>query len=116
MKEWHIDLMTLAVGVACLVCCAGCVMGETGCKVVIGNHFALPKLSTPNDEVEVEIYESTEGMSFATRKNCIVQGEYSNTYTNTYLGVCSRVGQMVAKWRLEPCAESSELTAAQKEE
>ncbi len=110
MKEWHIDLMTLAVGVACLVCCAGCVT-ETGSVTVVGEHFALPTLSSVNDEVDIKIYESVEGAVVKTRKNSLVKITYHNKSKTTALGCYDDDSDMTLTVEIEPLSEAVDCVA-----
>ncbi len=92
----------------------GCITGETGSRTVIGNHFALPKLSTPSGDVEIMVYESTEGASVTTRKDSRVEISYSNHYTNTVLGVWNKRGEMVLTVKVEPLQTTTEEPCSEK--
>ncbi len=107
-----IDLLVILSGLLFIlflsVCCGGCMNSDTGSRTVIGNHYALPKLSTTGGEVEFNLYESTEGAVVTTRKDSRVAITYANAYTNNILGLWEKVGRMTLAVEVEPLAVGSE--------
>ncbi len=99
-------LLAFIFGAITLVFCAGCITGETGSRTVVGNHYALPTISSINDEFDLKIYESTEGAVVTTRKNSLVEITYANTYTNSIFGVWDKVGAMNLAVKIEPLSEA----------
>lgn len=91
------------VGVAALmIYAAGCRSADCGSRTVVGNRTVLPKLSSDASDLDVEVYESTEGAVVYTRKDSRVEIAYSNIYTNTILGVWERYGTMMLGVTIEP--------------
>ena len=90
---------------ALAICALGCKSTDCGSRTVVGNHTALPKLSSDASDLDIEVYESTEGAMVYTRKDCNVKIAYTNIYTNTVLGVWHKYGTMVLGVEIEPCAE-----------
>ncbi len=102
MKTELRDIALLLFATLIVAVCTGCVNADTGSRTVIGNHYALPKLSTTGSEVECQIYESTEGATVATRKDSRVAITYANAYTNNILGLWEKVGKMTLAVEVEP--------------
>ncbi len=91
--------------------CSGCIT-EQGSRTVVGNHFALPTFSSAGDEIDCKIYESVEGAVVTTRKNCLVEIAYLNSYTNNICGVWDKVGEMKLTVKVEPLSDSSASSAS----
>ncbi len=102
MKDDIRNLVLLFFATLLISVCAGCVNADTGSRTVIGNHYALPKVSTTGGEVEFNLYESTEGAVVTTRKDLRVAITYSNAYTNSILGVWEKFGKMTLEVEVEP--------------
>ncbi len=112
LSDGWIKLAALAILAAlCASCLTGCISGETGSRTVVGNHYAMPTLSTPSGEIEMTVYESTEGASILTRKDCLVEIQYDNVYTNSVLGVLNKQGRMSLAVKVEPLSEAEPLTS-----
>jgi len=97
-----------------LVC--GCSSPDCGSKTIVGNHYALPKLSNDTSNTDIEVYESTEGAVVYTRKDSKVEIEYKNVYTNHILGVWNKVGSMILKVVIEPLDCSGTAAGEMQEE
>lgn len=81
----------------------GCTSPDCGSKTIVGNHYALPKVSNDTSDTDIEVYESTEGAVVYTRKDSRVEIEYSNAYTNSVAyGLWGKVGNMALKVAIEP--------------
>ena len=97
------------VGVAALMIYAsGCRSADCGSRTIVGNRTVLPKLSSDASDLDVEVYESTEGAVVYTRKDSRVEIAYTNIYTNTILGVWDRWGTMLLNVTIEPTESESE--------
>lgn len=92
--------------------CGGCRTADCGSRTVVGSHTALPKLSSDASDLDVEVYESTEGAVVYTRKDSRVEIAYTNVYTNTLLGVWDRCGVMVLGVIIEPTEAAAPLADA----
>ena len=93
----------LAITLALAACALGCKSTECGSRTVVGNHTALPKLSSDASDLDVEVYESTEGAVVYTRKDSHVEIAFTNNYTNTILGIWERRGAMTLGVTIAPC-------------
>ena len=93
----------LATALAIAACALGCRSTDCGSKTVVGNHTALPKLSSDASDLDIEVYESTEGAVVYTRKDSHVEIAYTNNYTNTILGIWERRGAMTLGVTIAPC-------------
>ena len=93
----------IALFVIVLLCASGCKSADCGSKTVVGNHTALPKLSSDASDLDVEVYESTEGAVVYTRKDSHVEIAFTNNYTNTILGIWERRGAMTLGVTIAPC-------------
>ena len=106
----------IALFVVVLLCASGCKSADCGSKTVVGNHTAYPKLSSDASDLDVEVYESTEGAVVYTRKDSHVEIAYTNVYTNTILGVWERRGAMTLGVTIAPCETVAESAAEQEKE
>jgi len=94
-----------------LLAICGCTSPDCGSKTIVGNHYALPKVSNDTSNTDIEVYESTEGAVVYTRRDSKVEIEYQNSYTNHVLWIWDKVGVMVLKVIIEPLDCSGELSA-----
>ena len=106
----------IALFVVVLLCASGCRSADCGSKTVVGNHTAYPKLSSDASDLDIEVYESTEGAVVYTRKDSHVEIAYTNVYTNTILGVWERRGAMTLGVTIAPCETVAESAAEQEKE
>ena len=106
----------IALFVVVLLCASGCKSADCGSKTVVGNHTAYPKLSSDASDLDVEVYESTEGAVVYTRKDSHVEIAYTNVYTNTILGVWERRGAMTLGVTIAPCETVAESAAEQEKD
>lgn len=97
-----VTAVTIAGVIAIAVWTSGCRSADCGSRTVVGNHTALPKLSSDASDLDVEVYESTEGAAVYTRKDSRVEITFTNNYTNTILGIWDRRGMMVLGVIIEP--------------
>lgn len=93
-----------AIAIALSTMLAGCMGENVGSRTIVGNHYALPKLSNESTNTEFEIYESTEGAVVYTRRDSKVTIDFSNCYTNTILGIWDKAGTMRLTVGIEPLA------------
>lgn len=106
MKTLEIIAKAALIAAAAL-CCAylcGCMSENMGSKTIVGNHYALPKLSNEASNTEFEVYESTEGAVIATRRDSKVTIGFSNSYTNSIFGIWDKSGTMTLTVDIEPLA------------
>ena len=94
--------VTIAGVIAIAVWTSGCRSADCGSRTIVGNRTVLPKLSSDASDLDVEVYESTEGAVVYTRKDSRVEIAYTNIYTNTILGVWERYGTMMLGVTIEP--------------
>ena len=94
----------------------GCATADCGSKTIVGNHFALPKVSNATSDTDIEVYESTEGAVVYTRKDSRVEIEYGNAYTNSIaFGLWGKTGSMALKVAIEPLDCSGAEATVEKE-
>lgn len=86
---------------------AGCALGYTGSRTVVGEQTALPELSDSSDSVSVRVYESVKGAKVWTAKDCNVTIVYTNAYTNSYFGIFEMRDSMTLAVKIEPCEVST---------
>lgn len=101
------NIANAAFVIAAAVCCAylcGCMSENMGSKTIVGNHYALPKLSNEASNTDFEVYESTEGAIIATRRDSKVTIGFSNSYTNSIFGIWDKSGTMNLTVDIEPLA------------
>jgi len=105
-----VTAVTIAGVIAIAVWTSGCRSADCGSRTVVGNRTVLPKLSSDASDLDVEVYESTEGAVVYTRKDSRVEIAYTNNYTNKILGVWDRWGTMLLNVTIEPteCERESE--------
>lgn len=96
--------MKKAAIIAAAALLAGCISENLGSKTIVGNHYALPKLSNESSNTEFEVYESTEGALIVTRRDSKVTIDFSNSYTNTIFGIWDKSGTMKLSVGIEPLA------------
>lgn len=101
-----LGMLASLLAVANLLC--GCATADCGSKTVVGNHTAYPKLSSDASDLDIEVYESTEGAMVYTRKDSRVEIAYSNIYTNSLFGIWNRHGTMVLGVTIEPVEVAAE--------
>ena len=106
----------IALFVVVLLCASGCRSADCGSKTVVGNHTAYPKLSSDASDLDIEVYESTEGAMVYTRKDSQVEIAFTNNYTNTILGIWERRGAMTLGVTIAPCETVAESAAEQEKE
>ena len=109
-----VTAVTIAGVIAIAVWTSGCRSADCGSRTVVGNRTVLPKLSSDASDLDVEVYESTEGAVVYTRKDSRVEIAYTNNYTNKILGVWDRWGTMLLNVTIEPteCERESEPEGA----
>lgn len=107
-----VTAVTIAGVIAIAVWTSGCRSADCGSRTVVGNRTVLPKLSSDASDLDVEVYESTEGAVVYTRKDSRVEIAYTNIYTNKILGVWDRWGTMLLNVTIEPTECESEPEGA----
>ena len=71
--------------IALLSAAIGCKTDENhGLTIIVGDHFALPKITQDSTNTEIEIYESTKGAVVKCRKDCAVTVTYDMACTNSF--------------------------------
>jgi len=95
--------------IGCLL--GGCYSADCGSKTIVGNHFALPKVTNETSNTDIEVYESTEGAVVYTRRDSKVKITYGNHYTNNVCGLWQKVGSMELAVEIEPLDCSGEAEA-----
>lgn len=86
------------------LCVCGCITEYTGSRTVVGEQMALPEVSNLSDSITLRIYESVKGAKVWTAKDSKVTINYSNSYTNSYFGICQTQDTMKLDVVIEPLA------------
>ena len=101
MKQKKTGISFVCV-VLLMVFLCGCLSENDGLRVTIGENQILPQMSTLDGEMSINVYESVKGMNLLSRKDCLVDFEYSEVHTNSFFGVVETRGHMIVKGRVEP--------------
>lgn len=101
--------MAILVLAGIAVCFAGgcrSIVGEhTGSSVIVGNHLMLPEVSSVSDTYSFRLLRTLKGMWVWTGKDYRIELEYTNAYTNKYLGMIETRDFMSMKATLIPMAD-----------
>lgn len=81
---------------------SGCISENTGSTTVVGAQTALPEISDASGSLTIRVYETIKGARVWTAKDSKVTVEYTNAYTNNYLGVVETQDQTSLKVKVEP--------------
>lgn len=88
----------------------GCrsIVGEhTGSSIIAGEHLMLPEVSSVSDTYSFRVLRTLKGMWVWTGKDYKIELEYTNSYTNKYLGMIETRDSMSMKATLIPLADPS---------
>lgn len=111
--------MKRLIAIALVALCCGCITEYTGSRTVVGEQMAFPEVSNLSDSITLRIYESVKGAKVWTAKDSKVTINYSNSYTNSYFGICETRDSMKLDVIIKPLAverpEAEETASAQGE-